>query len=430
MLLGTGTAVAGEDCRSSAPSRPLLSADLGAAPKGELVELKGTVCGAATVELQFRNKRKWMSAGQVPVAPQGSFAGCARVRPASRRSRVARYRARTASGVSRVVRIKVIRTGSSPGCAAAAHGGGAPSPSSSPSADSSANPPPLPGAQPGDGSPCPLASLGSSIGLTLPGCTAVGSDTASAADPLSFWGSIECASASRHQWLPSDGDTHAEASGLPQADTGYRRLTVYDGDDFYGERCELGRNDHRYGPTAVYREGQRRATFFSVRLPDDFPLEVEAWQVVMQMKQAQPSANGGGTPVIELDAYDGRWRLLQSLSNGPSDDSRELWSAPATTGTWTRFGFDVTYSQDPSIGSIAVHVDLNGDGDDEDAGERSPAINTYTLKYETSGGPANDGITPGESIPSHLRAGIYHNPGIPCPSGCAVELDNVQVLAP
>ncbi len=205
---------------------------------------------------------------------------------------------------------------------------------------------------------------------------------------------------------------------------------MLDGDDVWGERCELGWNDHRGGPTALYREGDHSVTFASFRLPASYPLENTSWQVVMQMKQTQPSANGGGTPVLSLEAKGGRWRLLQSTSNGPSGDTRELWTAPAARGVWTRFAFDVTYSQDPARGSVQVDVDLNGDGDASDSAERSPAIGTYTLKRETEGGCATDGIAPGESIPSHLRVGIYHHPAIACPppTGCAVEIDNVQIV--
>ena len=44
---------------------------------------------------------------------------------------------------------------------------------------------------------------------------------------------------------------------------------------------------------------------------------------------AEPAANGDGTPVLSLNAFNGRWRLMQSTSPGPSYNTRELWSAPA-----------------------------------------------------------------------------------------------------
>jgi hypothetical protein len=257
---------------------------------------------------------------------------------------------------------------------------------------------------------CDVTGLAS---LSLFGCASAFADSGDSPDPAGTWGKLDCATAARHRALG-----------------GHRELTVIDGDDVWGERCELGRNDHRTGPTAVFREGDRAVTFASFRLPASYPLEDSRWQIVMQMKQTQPSANGGGTPVISLEAKSGRWRLLQSTSSGPSGDTRELWTAPAQRGTWTRFAFDVSYSQDPAKGAIRAYADLNGDGDAADAAERSPEIRTYTLKRETEGGSATDGIAPGESIPSHLRMGIYHHPDIACPppSGCAVELDDVQVL--
>ncbi|MGH2980504.1 MAG: hypothetical protein ACRDKV_00480, partial [Solirubrobacterales bacterium] len=98
-------------------------------------------------------------------------------------------------------------------------------------------------------------------------------------------------------------------------------------------------------------------------------------------------------------------------------------------GVWTRFAFDVLYSQDPDRGRLQVSVDLNGDGDFDDRGERTLVIRTNTLKAETTG-DGDDGLAPGDPIPSHLRAGVYHNPLIPCPPprGCSIGIDNVQVL--
>jgi hypothetical protein len=257
------------------------------------------------------------------------------------------------------------------------------------------------------------------------------SDTGTAPDPAPLWGKVDCENAARAQQINAGGDTHLTATGAPQGDSAFRRLSVIDGDDVYGERCELGEDYRAEGPTVLYRQGRHRLTALSVRLPSTFPLNVFTWQVVMQMKQTFPAANSSGTPVLELDAYDGRWVLRQSLSRGPVSDSRELWSVPAQANFWTRFVFDVRYSDRKKKGYIRVGVDLNGDGDFADPSELSKGFHTYTLKVETGGG-GSDGIKAGSAIPSHLRAGIYHDTAIPCrgPVGCQVDIDNVQVLRP
>ena len=274
----------------------------------------------------------------------------------------------------------------------------------------------------------PLATAKGKHRAKRQGSAVVFSDTGVNPDATSIWGEIGCQNESRAQVISSGGDTHPTITGAPQGDSSFRRLSVVDGDDFYGERCELGQ-DFRSGPTVLYRPGKHRITELSVRLPSTFPLNVFTWQVVMQMKQAGPSNNSGGTPVIELDAFDGRWLLRQSASAAESSDSRKLWSVPARIGTWTRFSFNVRYSTRSSRGSIRIAVDRNGDGDFADRRERSSRIHTYTLKVETRGGP-NDHLPAGRPIPSHLRAGIYHDPAVSCPppQGCAVDIDNIQVL--
>jgi hypothetical protein len=278
---------------------------------------------------------------------------------------------------------------------------------------------------------CPLATSGSTIGMTVSGCRTIAADTAAASDPIPFWGSIDCQTASRHQRLSSGGDTHLRADGPSQGDSAYRRLTVIDGDDFWGERCELGYNWNAQtggsngpgpGPTVFYHEGERRVTYLSIRLPSAWNVSDDRWRTVMQMKQTQPHNNQDPAPIIEMQVVSGQWLVV--------DDWQGIWSAPAQKGVWTRFAFDITYSQDPALGSIKAYVDLNGDGDFGDGGEVSPTIRVATLKRETSG--SWNVVPPGGSIPSHLRAGLYHHTGYSCPgpSGCYADLDNVQVLAP
>jgi hypothetical protein len=256
----------------------------------------------------------------------------------------------------------------------------------------------------------------------------IAADTGADVDPLPFWGAIDCESRDRHRVVETGGDTHPTITGEPQGDSAFRRLTVIDGDEFWGERCELGFNN-RGGPTAFYREGKRRITAISVRLTPTFPIAARRFQVVTQMKQTQPAASGGGTPALELQVWRGRWRLIRARHRGLSSMSSQLWWAPAREGVWTRFVFDVRYSKRPNKGIIQLSADLNGDGDFDDGKERSPRMRTFTLKTEVRGG-FPDGLRPGRPVPSHLRAGVYHDPEIACPGpvGCSVDIDNVQVL--
>jgi hypothetical protein len=282
----------------------------------------------------------------------------------------------------------------------------------------------------GSGNKCSLAP-GSQVTMTLPGCEELISDTAAEEDPVPLWGELSCVEEVRHQRISRGGDSQPQATGAPQGDSAFRRMRVVDGDDYFGERCELGYNDRSEGPTVFYDEGERRVTFLSVRLPKKaLPLDGDVFQVVMQMKQTQPADNGDGTPVLALEAFDNDWILRQSDSSGPSSDAHELWAAPAKPGVWTRFALDVTYSQDPTRGRIRIYADLNGDGDFDDAREQSKVKTTFTLKEETEDG--EDDLAAGESIPSHLRVGLYHDPAYPCPApdGCYVDLDNVQVIGP
>ncbi|MBM3667308.1 MAG: hypothetical protein FJW90_07485 [Actinobacteria bacterium] len=113
--------------------------------------------------------------------------------------------------------------------------------------------------------------------------------------------------------------------------------------------------------------------------------------------------------MLSLSADDGRRRLGHSPPGETMKGGRRVEGGP----------------RNKRKGRITVFADL------ADPGERSRRIRTNTLKVETRG-TKSDGIRRGKSIPSHLRAGIHHDPVMdrPAPAGCAVDVDNVQVLAP
>lgn len=266
--------------------------------------------------------------------------------------------------------------------------------------------------------------------MTAPGCTLLRDDTAAVADPeAGLWGNIEAVSDSRHVHKTTGGSPHLRADGSAQGNTSYRELTVLQGDNFYGPRCELGRNNYASGENtgietagtfALYREGERKITFVSMRFGAGFTSAAVAWQIVMQMKEAQPyGANGpvNGAPALEIAVDEGRLGL------------HSFWvtkweTTPPANGVWFRMALDVTYSQDPAKGRAQLFVDNDGDGDFLDADEASPVLTMRTLAYVTSQGGGS--IPVGGSIPGHLRIGPYHDETY---GTTTVDVDNVQVVS-
>jgi hypothetical protein len=321
--------------------------------RGNLV-LAGRICSGGRVTLQQRENGSWRRLGRTRANASGAFSSCVRLRQTSNRTVVLR-------AVGRRERAPTTVYISAKG-----------------------------------GTGCKLHLLRQ--------------DLATDPNPTRLWGGILAVSPKRYRWVP-----HGGPDGGP-----FRRLTAKDGDLFHGdsERAELGNSDYlrrdgRLQTFYLYRAGTRRVTSFWMRLPRNFPINTDDWQVVMQMKETDPATNTDGTPIISLQATSGQWLLKQSLSTGPSHDTRILWRTPARVGVWTHIVVNATYSTDPAKGRIQMTI---GDAS-------SPVIHTYTMKTEVS--PPGPGLHVGEPIPSHLRLGIYHDPPMP---GTSVDFTRVQIF--
>ena len=382
----TAVAVGASSASARSCAHPKLRVAKHVVRAGRPLKVSGTTCrgGGGVVQIHLRTGKRWRTIAQAQPRVNGRFAKRVRITHTRGRKRGA-LRATFSRLTSPPVPVTIL---------------------------------------PGGNGNCALDQPGSEVRMTLPGCRVVASDTASNPNPIPFWGFLACQNSSRAQDLTSDGDTHVMSTGQQQGNSSFRQATVLDGDNPYGwdSRCEYGLNDHD-GPTAFYHEGQRRVTYISMRLPDNFPLSEDyGFQTVMQMKEAQPYNNNlHCCPVLFMEAFDNKWII--------DSDNGTYWTFPAQKNVWTRFAWDVTYSADPNKGSVQVSADLNDDGDFNDPNERMPRIHTNTLITEQPG-PVDSGLQPGDSIPDHLRAGIYHSPSIPCPppDGCSTQFDNVQVV--
>jgi Polysaccharide lyase len=252
------------------------------------------------------------------------------------------------------------------------------------------------------------------VGLSNQDISVFREDPMTDSNPENLWGNLftgsnskDCADPSRMVLKPTDGP-----AGGP-----YREVSVHDGDNASGERCELGNNSRLYGlasPTNrsgsffLYPEGSHYVTSYWLRLGSNYPLQSGSWQVVTQMKQTQPYAGASSSsPILSLEARAGRWRLL---THDPSETQLHSW--PAERSVWTMVVWDVVYSKSPAIGSVTMILD----------GVASTRTTTRTLAYATASG---SGLAAGDPIPSHLRIGPYHYSSLP---GTHIDVGPVQVV--
>lgn len=230
-----------------------------------------------------------------------------------------------------------------------------------------------------------LAATSAVAGLAFPAGASAGLTwSANAESPWgSEWANSSCETNDRIQRVTSP---HA------QGDHAYR-IEVRDGDDSFGERCELAQGNPPRDGYPLFNEGEERWIAFQTYLPDDYPLEHNRWQVIMQLKQL----GAMGTPALAMEATDGRWQLDNSSNNGTSSLGVGKWSAPAQRNRWVKFMLHVKFSPDPDVGWVELYGDLDGSG----VKELMPRLRTWTMKQEG-----------GAAVRSHARIGIYRDPSI------------------
>jgi hypothetical protein len=201
----------------------------------------------------------------------------------------------------------------------------------------------------------------------------------------------------RREWASSSCESNRRitrvSSPRAQGRRAYR-FEVRDGDDSFGERCELGEGNPTRRGFPLFHEGDERWISFQVYLPNDYPIHTSDWNVFMQLKQL----GSLGTPVVSMEARDGRFHLMNSDTNHDSSDTRTRWTGRAHHNRWVKFTLHVKFSPNADVGFLELFGDLR-DG----RGQRrlSRLIHTYTMK-----------VSHGHTVPSHARIGIYRDPRI------------------
>jgi hypothetical protein len=198
------------------------------------------------------------------------------------------------------------------------------------------------------------------------------------------WANYSCQDASRVAQVTSP---------VAQGNKAYE-ITLRDGDDSYGERCELGQGNPTRTGFPIFQEGQERWVSFQVYLPDDYPIDTRDWNVIFQEKQL----GSMGTPALSMEVQNGRFILMNADSNGVSGGTVQKWSGPAVRNQWVKFTVHTKFSPDPSVGTVELFGDLDGQGEKL----LLPEIHTHTMKRDDAG----------VAVPSQARIGMYRNPRI------------------
>jgi hypothetical protein len=198
------------------------------------------------------------------------------------------------------------------------------------------------------------------------------------------WASWSCADASRVQQVTSPAVQGRQAY----------KLTVQDGDNAYGERCELGQGNPSRNGFPQFQNGDERWISFSVYLPDGYPINTPDWNVMFQIHQV----GDGGCPPIALDVENGQFKLYNSASRTYVTDTIEKWHAPAQLNRWTKFTLHILNSPDDNTGFVELYSDLGGQG----MQQVMPRTYMHTMTARSDG----------SAMVNHARIGIYRNPAI------------------
>ena len=182
-------------------------------------------------------------------------------------------------------------------------------------------------------------------------------------------------------------------SPVAQGEKAYE-FELRDGDDAYGERCELGHGNPTRNGFPLFHNGDERWISFQVYLPDDYPIDAPRWNVFFQLKQL----GSMGTPAVSMEVVKGQFVLNNSDNNTISGTTVKKWTGPASRNRWVQFTMHTKFSPDENVGYVELFGDLDGGGQKL----LMPKTHMHTMKQDAAGVP----------VLSHARIGMYRDPSI------------------
>src|SRR4051794_12515270 len=198
---------------------------------------------------------------------------------------------------------------------------------------------------------------------------------------LSEWANFSCASPDR---VSEVSDPVAQGSSA-------YRVDLHDGDDSFGERCELGMSAPVKPGFPVFSEGEESWIAYQVYIPAGFPSDGSRYVDVTQFKQV----NDLCAPALSVHVENGEMLLFHSADNRSSCGGNAVWRAPMAYGRWVKLLFHVDWSSDPSRGSVELFGDLDGNG----LTQLVPPTQMFTMKMDAVGA----------TLPVGARLGIYRD---------------------
>jgi hypothetical protein len=199
------------------------------------------------------------------------------------------------------------------------------------------------------------------------------------------WANYSCQSGNRVKEVTSPA---------AQGDRAYS-IEVHDGDDSYGERCELGQGNPTRSDFPLFHEGDERWISYQMRLGDDVTTNTDTWQVVMQLKQL----GSLGTPAVSMGINQGELILMNSDTNHESDGCNWWWHGPAYKNRWLKFTYHIRFSPKDNVGYIELYGDM-GDG------QGLHLLMEKTYMHTQKVGPDH------KAVDSHSRIGVYRQDSI------------------